>query len=104
MLPSPEPERSSSSGSSGSSKSSSHKSGSSGKSPVYNQTQSAGVGTTASQKPAESDSSSGEVKGFVMETVETKTALPSASGAPLVGIGLVLMVLFMIWMGFRGKR
>ncbi|NPV62683.1 MAG: PQQ-binding-like beta-propeller repeat protein [Methanotrichaceae archaeon] len=102
VLPSPEPQKSGSS-SSKPSQSSSSKSGSSGRSHAYNQTRSEGVGTTASQKPVESDSSPGQVQGFVMEAVQTRATPTSASGAPLVGIGLVLMVLFMIWMGFRGK-
>jgi hypothetical protein len=36
-----------------------------------------------------------------METVDTKTSQPSSSAAPLLGIGLVVAVLFMIWTGFR---
>ncbi len=109
VLPSPEPERSSSqsssSSSSGSTKSSSsNRSHSSGKQSSYNQTRPSGFGTSAPEKTAESDSSSGEVRGFVMETANEKTSIPSASGAPLVAIGLVLAVLFMIWMGFRGKK
>lgn len=67
------------------------------------QLRSVGFGTEASQKPEPSDSSPGEVKGFVMETVDIKTSQPSSSSAPLRGIGLVIVVLFMIWMGFRGK-
>ncbi|HUS74502.1 MAG TPA: cobaltochelatase subunit CobN, partial [Methanothrix sp.] len=105
VLPSPEPEKSSSvSASSKSSKSSFSKHPSASKKAAgYNQTRSAGFGTESSQKPEPSDSSAGEVKGFVMETVDMKTSQPSSSAAPLLGIGLVLMVLFMIWMGFRGK-
>jgi cobaltochelatase CobN len=106
VLPTPEPQKSSSSSSSSSSRpsqSSSIKSGSSGKSYAYNQSRPEGIGTTASQKPVEPDSSSGEVQGFVMEAVQTKATPPSASGAPLVGIGLVLFVLLAIAVGFRRR-
>ncbi len=108
VLPSPKPDPSESSSSvsasSSSSSSSSRKhSSASEKAAGYNQTLPAGFGTETSQKPEPSDSSAGEVKGFVMETVDTKTSQPSSSATPLLGIGLVLVVLFMIWMGFRGK-
>jgi len=104
VLPSPEPDKSSSSSSSGSIRTSSGKSGKSARPSVYNQTQSAGIGTTDTQKPVESDASADEVEGFVMETAKTKTSFPSVSGAPLMAIVLVLVVLFVIWMGFRGRR
>lgn len=108
VLPSPEPDTSESSSSvsaSSSSKSSSSKhSTAREKAAGYNQTRSVGFGTEASPEPEPSDLSPGEVKGFVMETVDTKTSQPSSSAAPLLGIGLVIVVLFMIWMGFRGKR
>ncbi len=108
VLPTQEPDKPKTGSGSASSKSSKSSSiqkpqASSGKSPANNQTQSAGFGTEASPKPESSDSSAGEVKGFVMETVDTKTSQPGSSAAPLLGIGLVLVVLFIIWMGFKGR-
>ena len=108
VLPSPKPDPSQSSGSvsasSKSSKSSPSKHSSAGeKASSYNQTKPSGFGTKTAQKPEPSDSTEGDVKGFVMEAVNTKTSQPSSSAAPLLGIGLVLVVLFMIWTGFRRK-
>jgi cobaltochelatase CobN len=108
VLPSPNPEKSQSSSSSSAgskpSKSSPRKHSSAGeKATGYNQTISSGFGTKNAQKPLPVDSSGGEIKGFVMETVDTKTSKPSSSAAPLLGIVLVLIVLFIIWTGFRGR-
>ena len=108
VLPSPKPDTSQSSGSVSSSSKSSKSSPSkhhstSEKASSYNQTVPYGFGTKTAQKPEPSDSTEGDVKGFVMETVDTKTSHPSSSAAPLLGIGLVLAVLFMIWAGFRRK-
>jgi cobaltochelatase CobN len=108
VLPAQDPDSSSSSGSvsesAGSRSSSSrHKSSASGKSVNQNQTQSAGLGGDATPKPEPSDSSSNEVKGFVMEAMDDRSAPPGSSAAPLLGIGLVLVVLLAIGMGFRKR-
>jgi cobaltochelatase CobN len=83
---------------------SSHKSSASGKLAAQNQTRSEGFGSGTSPKPQTTGSSADEVKGFVMEAVETRSVEPTQSSAPLLGIGLVLLVLSVIWMGFRGRR
>ena len=75
-----------------------------------NQTQSTGFGSDVT-RPEPSDSLEGEVKGFVMETVvkdstqdsTQHSSEPSSSSAPLLGVGLVLVVLSTIWTGFRGR-
>ena len=105
LLQSPKSQSSGSvSSSSKSSKSSPSKHSSTGeKAAGYNQTVPYGFGTNTAQKPEPSDSTEGDVKGFVMETVNTKPSQPSSSAAPLLGIGLVLAVLVMIWTGFRRK-
>ena len=66
-----------------------------------NQTQSGGVGHESASSPNPSDSAAGEVKGYVMQAVDTKSTPSGSSAAPLLGIGLVLAVLSVIWMGFR---
>jgi cobaltochelatase CobN len=68
-----------------------------------NQTKTSGVGVTSTEKPAESESVEGEVSGFVMENVLEKSSMPSISGAPLVGIILVLFILLAIGAGFRRR-
>lgn len=75
-----------------------------------NQTRPEGFGSD-STRPEPSDSLEGEVKGFVMEAVvkdstqdsTQHSSEPSSSSAPLLGVGLVLVVLFTIWTGFRGR-
>ncbi|MHC1630870.1 MAG: cobaltochelatase subunit CobN [Methanotrichaceae archaeon] len=70
-----------------------------------NQTLSSGVGTNAVKKPIESGSIQSEVTGHVMEEVNKETSsIPSISGAPLLGIILVLFILAVIGMGFRKKE
>jgi len=97
----------SSAGASGSSRPSSsssrQKSHSSGESAAHNQTMPAGFGSEAPLRQQPSDSPSSEVNGFVMEVAETRVSEPSSSSAPVLAIGLVLAVLFTIWMGFRGR-
>ncbi len=68
-----------------------------------NQTSISGVGATAEEKPTESESAQGDVSGFVMETVEMASDMPSISGAPLMGIILVLFILIVIGAGFRRR-
>ncbi|MBN1236680.1 MAG: cobaltochelatase subunit CobN [Methanotrichaceae archaeon] len=105
VLPLPEPEKSSRTSSS-SSKSSSHKhSSASEKTASSNQTQPAGIGTTTTKQPVETEpeQSDGEVKGFVMEAAELQSSSPSISGAPLMGIALVLLALLVIAAGFKRK-
>jgi cobaltochelatase CobN len=70
---------------------------------AHNQTLPAGFGSEASPTQQPSDSPSSEVSGFVMEAVETRVSEPSASSAPVLAIGLVLAVLFAMWVGFRGR-
>lgn len=113
VLPSPEPEKSShissSSRKSSSSKSSSSRHSSTSEKPdsdkpaSYNQTQPAGVGSTTAQQPMEIVSDQGEVEGFVMEAAEMENSNPSITGAPLLGIALVLIVMLVIAAGFRRK-
>ena len=67
-----------------------------------NQSRSEGFGSESS-RPEPSDSGGVEVQGFVMEEAEVSHMEPVSSSAPLIGVGLVLMVLFAIWMGFRRK-
>jgi len=72
-----------------------------------NQTRSASVGTTISEKPEPveetTESTSSEVSGFVMENALDKSSMPSISGAPLMGIILVLFILLAIGAGFRRR-
>ncbi len=68
-----------------------------------NQTRASGVGVTGDEKPVESESVQGEVSGFVMENVAEKSSVPSISGAPLMGIILVLFILIVIGAGFRRR-
>ena len=68
-----------------------------------NQTRSSGVGVTSAEEPTESESVEGEVSGYVMENVMEKTSMPSISGAPLMGIILVLFILLAIGAGFRRR-
>jgi cobaltochelatase CobN len=72
-----------------------------------NQTRSASVGTAISEKPElveeTTESASDEVSGFVMENVQEKSSTPSISGAPLMGIILVLFILLAIGAGFRRR-
>ena len=68
-----------------------------------NQTKTSGVGVTSTEKPVESESVEGEVSGFVMENVMEKSSMPSISGAPLMGIILVLFILLAIGAGFRRR-
>ncbi len=68
-----------------------------------NQTRSSGVGVTSAEDPTESESVVGEVSGFVMENVMEKSSMPSISGAPLMGIILVLFILLAIGAGFRRR-
>ena len=103
VLPSPEPVRSSSSSSRSSGSSSHEYSYASEKPASYNQTKPSGVGSAAEQVPVETESDQGEVKGFVMEAAEMESSTPSISGAPLLGIALVLIVLLAIAAGFRRK-
>jgi hypothetical protein len=49
------------------------------------------------------ESASDEVSGFVMENVLEKSRMPSISGAPLMGIILVLFILLVIGAGFRRR-
>ncbi len=69
-----------------------------------NQTSSSGVGVTSAEKPVESESIQGEVSGFVMENALEKTSMPSISGAPLMGIILVLFILIVIGAGFGRSK
>ncbi|MEA2045359.1 MAG: cobaltochelatase subunit CobN [Euryarchaeota archaeon] len=69
---------------------------------VANQTRISGVGTSA-ERPAEAttaESAMDEVTGYVMETLEKESAMPSVSGMPLMGILLVLIMLLVIGVGF----
>jgi len=68
-----------------------------------NKTSSSGVGVTSAGKPVESESIQGEVSGFVMENALEKSRMPSISGAPLMGIILVLFILVVIGAGFRRR-
>ncbi len=103
VLPSPEPEETSSKSGS-SSKSSSGKHHHPVENPAkYNQTRPDGAGTSVAQQPAETESDPGAVKGFVMEAAEIENSKPSISGAPLMGIALVLIALLAIVAGFRRK-
>jgi cobaltochelatase CobN len=72
-----------------------------------NQTRSSSVGTAISEKPElveeTTESVEGEVSGFVMENVMEESSMPSISGAPLVGIILVLFILLAIGAGFRRR-
>jgi len=72
-----------------------------------NQTRSASVGTALTEKPElveeTTESAEGEVSGFVMENLQEKTSMPSISGAPLMGIILVLFILMAIGAGFRRR-
>ena len=97
-----EPEKSSSSSASKGGGSSRHPyTKDSGKS---NQTSALGVGATSTEKPVESESIQGEVSGFVMENALEKTNMPSISGAPLMGIILVLFILLAVGVGFRRSK
>ncbi len=87
-----------------SSSSSRQKSHSSEEAAAHNQTRPSGVGSDASSRQQPIDSSEDEVRGFVMEAVKTRSVEPPQSSAPLLGIGLVLLMLSVIWMGFRGRR
>lgn len=87
-----------------SSSSSRQKSRSSGERAANNQSRPAGFGSDASPRQQPSDPSSSEVSGFVMEAVETRLSQPSSSSTPVLAVGLVLMVLFAFWLGFRGRR
>ncbi|MBN1322954.1 MAG: cobaltochelatase subunit CobN [Methanotrichaceae archaeon] len=69
-----------------------------------NQTSSSGVGMTSAEKPVESESIQGEVSGFVMEDSLEKSSMPSVSGAPLIGVILVLFILLVIGVGFKRER
>jgi len=69
-----------------------------------NETRPAGFGSDGSPSQQPSDPSSSEVSGFVMEAVETEGSQPSSSSAPALAVGLVLMVIFAFWLGFRGRR
>lgn len=73
-----------------------------------NQTRSASIGTAISEEPElveeTTESASDEVSGFVMENVLEKSSMPSISGAPLMGIILVLFILIVIGAGFRRKK
>lgn len=71
---------------------------------TVNQTRSSGVGVSSAEKPVESESIQGEVSGFVMENVLEESSMPSISGAPLMGIVLVLFILLVIGAGFRRKK
>ena len=75
-----------------------------GDSATTNQTRSSGVGVTGREKPVEFESPEGEVSGFVMENVLEKSSMPSISGAPLMGIILVLFILLVVGAGFRRGR
>ncbi len=66
-----------------------------------NQTKTSGVGVTSTEKPVESESVQGEVSGLIMENVMEKTSMPSISGAPLMGIILVLFLILAVGAGFR---
>jgi len=68
-----------------------------------NQTKTSGVGVTSTEKPVESESVEGEVSGFVMENVMERNSMPSISGAPLMGIILVLFILLAMGAGFRRR-
>ncbi|MDD2638583.1 MAG: hypothetical protein PHO60_06390, partial [Methanothrix sp.] len=72
-----------------------------------NQTRSSSVGTAISEKPElveeTTESAEGEVSGFVMENVLEESSMPSISGAPLMGIILVLFILLVIGAGFRRR-
>jgi len=107
VLPSQDSDSSSSSVASKSERSSSssshhHKPAVGKDSPPQNQTQSAGYGTGL-PKAEQTDSASSEVEGFVMEAVEMKSTPTGSSAAPMIALGLVFLVLFMIWMGFHRK-
>ena len=105
VLPSSETDSSDSSGmasaSNKSKRSSSHHKPKESKPAANNQTQSGGVGHESAPSAEPSDSAEGEVKGYVMEAVNTESKPSGSSSAPLLGIGLVLAVLTVIWMGFR---
>jgi hypothetical protein len=49
------------------------------------------------------ESEGDEVSGFVMEDISEKSSMPSISGAPLMGIILVLFILLAIGAGFRRR-
>jgi len=72
-----------------------------------NQTRSASIGTAISEEPESvedtSESASEDVSGFVMENIKEKSNMPSISGAPLMGIILVLFILVVIGAGFRRR-
>jgi len=74
---------------------------------IANQTSSASVGTAISEEPVPieetTETASDEVSGFVMENVLEKSSMPSISGAPLMGIVLVLFILLAIGAGFRRR-
>jgi len=102
VLTGSEPEKSSSSGKGGGA--SRHPYVKETGSGITNQTQSSGVGKTSPEKPAkDAESAEGEVSGFVMERLDLPSKMPSISGAPLMGIILVLFILIVIGAGFRRK-
>jgi cobaltochelatase CobN len=72
-----------------------------------NQTLSASIGTDTSEEPdleeVTTESEGDEVSGFVMEDISEKSSMPSISGAPLMGIILVLFILLAIGAGFRRR-
>ena len=68
-----------------------------------NQSRPAGVGAAVDQLPSEPEPAHDQVKGFVMEEAEMEKSGPSISGAPIMGIALVLVVLFAIAFGGRRK-
>lgn len=72
-----------------------------------NQTLSASIGTDTSEEPdleeVTTESEGDEVSGFVMEDISEKGSMPSISGAPLMGIILVLFILLAIGAGFRRR-
>lgn len=70
-----------------------------------NQTQSSGVGTTTAEKPVEAEPAQSDISGYVMEEVvkDASSMMPSISGAPLLGVLLVLFMLVVIGAGFKRK-
>ncbi|MBN1322955.1 MAG: cobaltochelatase subunit CobN [Methanotrichaceae archaeon] len=72
-----------------------------------NQTQLASVGTSIPEDPdpveEKTESTSEDVSGFVMENAKENGSMPSISGAPLIGIALVLFILVVIGVGFKRR-
>ncbi len=105
----PAPEKSDSSSQSNSQPSNSHKSSSSKHSSSgdctgrLNTTRSSGVGSASARPVENTESAQIEVQGMVMESPSNSVSRPSISGAPLMGVALVLVMLLFIVAGFRRR-